>query len=396
MAEQRADRETGGPGPLAGVRVIELGTLLAGPFTGRLLGDMGAEILKVEPPGQPDPLRDWGHARHEGRSLLWPVQSRNKKCVTLNLREEKGQKLLLELAARSDVLVENFLPGALERRGLGVESLRELNPRLVVCSISGAGDVGPEAGEPGFDLLAQGATGLMAITGPADGAPHKIGVALVDVLAGWSAVTAILGALHARGRDGTGAHVKTNLVSTGLAALVNVAGSALVTGREATRHGNSHATIEPYRAFEASEGGFLLAVGTDRQFEALCGKVLRRDDIAKDARFSTNAARVVNREELVPILASLFAKEPRATWLERFKAAGIPAGPVAGVLEAIRSPQATALRSVLETTRNGRTVPTIRPPFFFDGFAEPAPVAPPRLGEDTERLFAEVGLAPPS
>lgn len=169
---------------------------------------------------------------------------------------------------------------------------------------------------------------------------------------------------------------------TGIA-LVNVAGSALVTGREALRHGNSHATIEPYRAFEASDGGFLLAVGTDRQFEALCEKVLGQEDIARDARFSTNAARVVNRKELVPILASLFAKEPRATWLERCKSAGIPAGPVAGVLEAIRSPQATALGSVLETTRNGRTVPTIRPPFFLDGFADPAPAAPPRLGEDT-------------
>ena len=189
--------------------------------------------------------------------------------------------------------------------------------------------------------------------------------------------------------------MKTNLVSTGLAALVNVAGSALVTGREATRHGNSHATIEPYRSFEASDGAFLLAVGTDRQFEALCKKVLGHEELASDARFSTNAARVVNREALVPILAALFAAKPRATWLKGFKAAGIPAGPVAGVLEALRSDQATALGSVLQTSRDGRSVPTVRPPFFLPDFDEPAPAAPPRLGEDTRRLFAEVGLPAP-
>jgi crotonobetainyl-CoA:carnitine CoA-transferase CaiB-like acyl-CoA transferase len=189
--------------------------------------------------------------------------------------------------------------------------------------------------------------------------------------------------------------VKTNLVSTGLAALANVAGSALVTGKEATRHGNSHATIEPYRAFEASDGGFLLAVGTDRQFDVLCAKVLGRPELASDARFSTNAARVVNRNELVPILAPLFAAEPRAAWLARCKSAGIPAGPVAGPLEALRSPQATALGSILVTARDGRSAPTVRPPFFLPDFDEPAPAAPPRLGEDTERLFAEVGLAVP-
>lgn len=382
--------------PLEGVVVLDLSRVLAGPVATMVLADLGARVVKVEDPRGGDFSRGWKPPALDGEAAYFLSVNRRKESAAVDLGTPAGAEFVRRWAAKADILVENFLPGALERRGLGVESLRALNPRLVVCSISGAGDVGPEAGEPGFDLLAQGATGLMWITGPPDGGPQKVGVAVVDVLAGWSAVTAILGALHARGRDGTGAHVKTNLVSTGLAALVNVAGSALVTGREATRHGNSHATIEPYRAFEASDGGFLLAVGTDRQFETLCGEVLGREDIAKDARFSTNAARVVNRKELVPILASLFAKEARTTWLERCKSAGIPAGPVAGVLEAIRSPQATALGSVLLTTRSGRTVPTIGAPFFLDGFADPAPAAPPRLGEDTERLFAEVGLAPPS
>jgi len=341
--------------PLEGVVVLDLSRVLAGPLATMVLADLGARVIKVENPRGGDFSRGWKPPALDGEAAYFLSVNRRKESAAVDLGTPTGAEFVRRWAAKADILVENFLPGALERRGLGVESLRALNPRLVVCSISGAGDVGPEAGEPGFDLLAQGATGLMAITGPADGAPHKTGVALV-----------------------------------------NVAGSALVTGREATRHGNSHATIEPYRAFEASDGGFLLAVGTDRQFEALCEKVLGQEDIARDARFSTNAARVVNRKALVPILASLFAKEPRAIWLERCKSAGIPAGPVAGVLEAIRSPQATALGSVLETTRNGRTVPTIRPPFFLDGFADPAPAAPPRLGEDTERLFAEVGLAPPS
>ena len=382
--------------PLDGLVVLDLSRVLAGPLATMLLADLGARVIKVEDPRGGDVSRGWKPPALDGEAAYFLSVNRRKESAAVDLGTPAGQEFVRRWAAKADVLVENFLPGALEKRGIGVEALRALNARLVACSISGAGDVGPEAGEPGFDLLAQGATGLMAITGPADGAPHKIGVALVDVLAGWSALAAILGALHARERDGTGAHVKTNLVSTGLAALVNVAGSALVTGREAVRHGNSHATIEPYRMFEAADGPFLLAVGTDRQFGILCERVLGRPDLSADSRFSTNAARVVNRKELVPVLEEIFEKETRATWLARFRDAALPAGPVAGVLEAIRSPQAAALGSILEVTRNERTVPTIRPPFFFEGFSDPAPAGPPRLGEDTERLFAEVGLAAPA
>jgi crotonobetainyl-CoA:carnitine CoA-transferase CaiB-like acyl-CoA transferase len=378
--------------PLDGIVVLDLSRVLAGPLATMLLADLGARVIKVEDPRGGDVTRGWKPPALDGEAAYFLSVNRRKESAAVDLGTPEGQEFVRRWAAKADVLVENFLPGALEKRGIGVPALRALNPRLVACSISGAGDVGPEAGEPGFDLLAQGATGLMSITGREDGAPHKIGVALVDVLAGWAALAEILAALHARGRDGAGAHVKTNLVSTGLASLVNVAGSALVTGREATRHGNAHATIEPYRMFEASDGPFLLAVGTDRQFRTLCERVLGRDDLASDARFGTNAARVIHRNELVPVLSALFAAEPRETWLSRCKAAGIPAGPVAGVLEAIRSPQAGALGSVLETARDGRTVPTIRPPFFLEEFEDPPPAAPPRLGEDTARLFAEVGL----
>ena len=381
--------------PLDGIVVLDLSRVLAGPLATMVLADLGARIVKVEDPRGGDMSRGWKPPEAGGESTYFLSVNRRKESATADLDTPSGAEFVRRWAAKADVLVENFLPGALERRGLGVDALRRANPRLVVCSISGAGDAGPLAGDPGFDLLAQGATGLMSITGPADGAPHKSGVAIVDVLAGWSAVTAILAGLAARERDGAGSHVKTNLVSTGLAALVNVGGAALMTGREASRHGNAHASIEPYRSFSAADGDFLLAVGTDRQFAVLCERVLGRADLAADARFATNAARVRNRRELGPILEPLFRAEPRATWLARCREAGIPAGPVARVLEALRGPQAAALGTILETEREGRTVPTVRPPFFLDGFDDPPATAPPRLGEDTERLFAEVGLPAP-
>lgn len=381
--------------PLDGIVVLDLSRVLAGPLATMLLADLGARVVKVEDPRGGDVSRGWKPPALDGEAAYYLSVNRRKESAAVDLDTPEGQEFVRRWAAKADVLVENFLPGALEKRGIGVDALRARSPRLVACSISGAGDTGPEAGAPGFDLLAQGATGLMAITGPAGGAPHKIGVALVDVLAGWAALAEILAALHARERDGTGAHVKTNLVSTGLAALVNVAGSALVTGREATRHGNAHAAIEPYRMFEAADAPFLLAVGTDRQFGFLCERVLGRPELARDARFETNAARVVNRDELVPILEEIFARESRATWLARLGEASLPAGPVLGVLEALHAPQARALESVLETRRGDRSVPTVRPPFFLEGFSDPPAAAPPRLGEDTERLFAEVGLPAP-
>ncbi len=382
--------------PLDGVVVLDLSRVLAGPLATMLLADLGARVVKVEDPRGGDVSRGWKPPELGGEATYYLSVNRRKESAAVDLGTALGREFVRRWAARSDVLVENFLPGALEKRGLGIDALRALNPRLVVCSISGAGDVGPEAGDPGFDLLAQGATGLMSITGPADGAPHKVGVALVDVLAGWAALAEILAALHARDRDGAGAHVKTNLVSAGLAALVNVGGAALATAKDAARHGNAHASIEPYRMFEAADGPFLLAVGTDRQFGIFCERVLERGDLAKDARFETNAARVANRSELVSALAPLLSKNPRATWLARCREAGIPAGPVLSVLEGIRAPQAQALETVLRTERDGRTVPTIRPPFFLEGFSDPAPAAPPSLGEDTEKLFAEVGLEAPS
>jgi crotonobetainyl-CoA:carnitine CoA-transferase CaiB-like acyl-CoA transferase len=382
------------PPPLDGVVVLDLSRVLAGPFAAMVLADLGARVIKVEDPQGGDMSRGWRPPEMDGESSYTLSVNRRKESAAVDFNSAPGVEFVRRWAAKADVLLENFLPGMLEKRGLSIESLRENNPRLVVVSLSGAGTVGPLAGEPGFDLLTQGAAGLMAITGPPDGEPCKTGVAVADVLAGWAVVVAALAGLAARARDGAGSHIATNLFSVALASLVNVAGGALVTGREARRYGNAHASIEPYRSFQARDGGFLLAVGTDRQFQILCQRVLSRPDIVADARFSTNQARVANRTVLVPLLNGLFVKEPREEWLARCRREGIPAGPITGVLEALRSPQAEALGTVLTTFREGHApVPTVRPPFFTDDFRDAPPTAPPRLDEDGERLFAEVGLA---
>jgi glutaryl-CoA transferase len=383
------------PAPLDGLFVLDLSRVLAGPYATMLLADLGARVVKVEDPRGGDVSRRWAPPSLDGEATYFLSINRRKESVAADLATPEGRELVRRLAARADVLVENFLPGALEAWGLAIADLRRANPRLVVCSISGFGETGPRAGEPGFDLLAQGAAGLMAITGEADGPPLKVGVALSDVLTGWSAATAILAGLAARSRDGVGCHVRTDLFSTTLSSLINVGVAALATGEDAARHGNGHPSLEPYRAFEAQDGPFLLAVGTDRQFGALAENVLGSPELATDPRFATNRARVEHRRELLPLLAVAFLELPRAEWIARCRTASIPAGEIAGVLEALRSPQAEALGSVLVTERAGRRVATIAPPFRFQDLATPPASAPPRLDEDGDGVRAELGLRDP-
>lgn len=372
--------------PLDGLLVVELARVLAGPLAGMVLADLGASVVKVEPPGG-DVTRAWRPPEDsQGESAYFLALNRRKESVVADLGTDAGRTFLSYLVSRADVLIENFLPGQLEARGLSVARWRAENPRLVVCSISGWGTEGPLAGRPGFDLLAQGASGLMWVTGPADREPHKVGVAVADVLAGWSAVTAILAALAARARDGTGAHVSTDLFASAVAGLVNVAQNALVTDAEVGRYGNAHPSIEPYRPFEASDAPFLVAVGTDAQFERLVAAA-GLPGLAYEARFATSAERVRHRGELFPILAARFAEGTRRHWLETLAAAGVPCGPVAGVHEALHSAHAVANGLVLATWRpDGSIVPTVRSPIRLDGFEEPSPSAPPRLGEGRDRL----------
>jgi crotonobetainyl-CoA:carnitine CoA-transferase CaiB-like acyl-CoA transferase len=353
-----------------------------------LLADLGARVVKVEQPDGGDVTRGWGppYEASSGLATYFLSVNRNKESIAIDLASPDGARSVEILARRADVLVENFTAAAWKRFGLSVEALRRENPRLVTASITGFGRRGPDAAAPGFDLLAQAGAGLMAITGEASGEPTKVGVAVSDLLAGCYTAIGVLGALAGRERTGVAAHVETDLFSATLASLINVAQSALVTGEEARRHGNAHPQIVPYRPFRAADGEFILAVGTDPQFARLCD-IVARPGWRQDARFATNEARVRNRGTLEAALEEVFRREPRAAWLDRCRDAGVPAGPVRGPLEALRSETARALDAVREAAGVGFVASPIR----VSGAA--APLAfPPALDAHGEALRREFGL----
>jgi glutaryl-CoA transferase len=355
-----------------------------------LLGDLGARVVKVELPGEGDVTRGWGppYDASSGMSAYYLSVNRNKESIALDLTAPEGRESVRILARRADVFVENFAPGALDRFGILLEELRRENPRLVTASITGFGRRGPEAQSPGFDLLAQAGAGLMAITGAPDGEPTKVGVAVSDLFAGCYAAIGILAALFARERTGRGTHVETDLFSATAASLANVAQSALVTGEEARRYGNTHQQIVPYRSFSAADGDFVLACGTDRQFARLC-ELVQRPGWLEDARFRSNEGRVAHRSELEPQLEAIFRSQTRESWLARLAAAGIPAGPVRGPLEALQSETARALGLVLGS--NG--VFFVASPVRVEGHTPPL-AFPPGIDADGERLRKEFGLPP--
>jgi len=374
--------------PLEGILVLDLSRVLAGPYCTMMLGDLGARVIKVEHPQDGDVTRGWGPPYHapSGLSAYYIAVNRNKESIALDLASPAGAESVRRLAARADVVVENFPPDGLEKFGLSLAAMRSANPRLVTASITGYGRTGPDAPAPGFDLLAQAGAGLMAITGLAEGGPTKVGVAVSDLIAGCYAAIGILAALAGRARTGVGGHVETDLFSATLASLINVAQTALLTGEEAVRHGNAHPQIVPYRMFEASDGAFVLGVGTDRQFERLAALV-GRPEWAGGGPFSTNDARVTGRDALERELEPIFRREPRAVWVERCRAAGIPAGPVRGPLEALRSETARALGSV----REARDVAFVATPIRVAGARAPLRF-PPALDEDGDRLRREFDL----
>jgi crotonobetainyl-CoA:carnitine CoA-transferase CaiB-like acyl-CoA transferase len=323
-------RDTAGPGPLAGMRVLELGMLLAGPFTGRLLGDMGAEIVKVEAPGQPDPLREWGKARYQGRSLWWPVQSRNKKCVTLDLRQERGQQLLLALAEQSDVLVENFRPGTLERWGLGPEQLWEANPRLVIARISGYGQTGPYGPRAGFASVAEAMGGIRYINGFPGEPPPRIHISLGDSLAGMFAVQGILAALYWRDAlgGGRGQVVDVSLMESCFALLESTVPEYDRLGIVRGPGGTGLKGVAPSNIFESSDGMWMvIAANADNVFRRLC-EAMGQPALVDDPRFATHIARGDNQEELEGIVAD-WAKRHTAAEIDRIlNDAGVICGPI--------------------------------------------------------------------
>lgn len=327
--------------PLAGFRVLDLSRILAGPFCTMLLGDLGAEVIKVERPGTGDDTRAWGPPFAAGESAYYLCANRNKKSVTVNLKSPQGQDIVRQLARISDVLVENFKAGELAQLGLGYEQLKALNPGLVYCSITGYGQTGPDSDLPGYDFIIQGRGGVMSITGEPEGEPMKVGVAIADITAGLFAANAIQAALLARARTGHGQAIDIALLDCQVAWLANVASNYLVSGQRPGRFGNGHPTIVPYQSFRAREGFFCLAVGNDGQWQKLC-HLLGRPELAVDPRFATNPARVQHRDVLIPLLQEMFLTQDSAFWLREITAAGIACGPVQTIDQVFADPQVLA------------------------------------------------------
>lgn len=382
---------TPGPGagaPLAGVLVLDLTRVLAGPYCTMLLADLGARVVKVETPAGGDVTRGWGppHEPGSGLSTYYLSINRNKESIALDLATPGGKASVEILARRADVVVENFPPGGLEKFGLSLAAMRAANPRLVTGSVTGFGRSGPDASSPGFDLLAQAGSGLMAITGSEDGPPTKMGIAMSDLFSGTVLAVGIAAALRAREATGRGGHVETDLFRASVSALINVGEAALVTGKEAVRHGNAHPNIVPYRTFAAADADFALAVGTDPQFARLA-RLVGHPEWAADARYAANAARVENREALESVLEEILAREPRDHWLAKCREAAIPAGPVRGPLDALAGDAGRRAAYVVES----RGVPFIRSPFTVEGW-EPPLEFPPTLDEHGARLRAEFQL----
>ncbi len=369
---------------LSGVRVLDFTRVLAGPFCTMLLADMGADVIKVESRAGDD-TRQWGppfDAR--GRSAYYLSVNRNKRSLVLDLKSAAGQQIAKRLAAESHVVVENFKPGGMAAFGLGYDDLHAINPALVYASVTGFGQTGPYRDRPGYDFVIQAMSGLMSITGEVDGAPAKVGVAISDVIAGLFASSSILAALRHAEQTGVGQHLDVALLDTTLAALVNVASSALVSGQTPARYGNAHASIVPYQPFRAADGEFALAVGNDRQFAALCDLIDQRE-LATDERFATNPARVEHRDELVARLNAAFAAHPADTWIAGALARGIPAGAVNTVSDALADPQVAA-RGLIQQIDG---VPLVGSPVGFSATPPEIRLPPPDLGEHSDAILRQ-------
>lgn len=363
--------------PLSGVRVVELARILAGPWAGQLLADLGAEVIKVEAP-EGDDTRRWGPPfLEDGSAAYFHGCNRGKRSVVVDFRDEAQLAKLKELIARSDVVIENFKVGGLRKYGLDAESLRAAHPGLVYCSITGFGQDGPYAGRAGYDYIIQGMSGLMSVTGDPDGQPQKVGVAVTDILTGIYASNAIVAALYARDRTREGAHIDMALFDSAVASMANQAMNQLASGSAPRRMGNAHPNIVPYQVFNCADGYVIVAVGNDSQFERFV-RLLGREDLATDPAYATNPARVGNRETLVPLLVDLVRPWSKAELLAACEAHGVPAGPINDMGEVFADPQVIAREMRLDMGG----LPGVRSPIRYAGDEAPEPRSAPRLGAD--------------
>jgi crotonobetainyl-CoA:carnitine CoA-transferase CaiB-like acyl-CoA transferase len=375
---------------LDGVRILDLSRVLAGPWCTMTLADLGADVIKIEQPATGDDTRTWAPFR-EGESAYYLCTNRNKRSVAVDISKPEGQAIVRGLAKHCDVVVENFKLGALAKYGLDYESLRQVRPDVIWCSISGYGRTSPLAGRAGYDYVIQAEGGLMAVTGEPDGEPMKVGVAVADLFTGMYAVQAILAAVIARRNDGQGQLIDMALFDAQLAMLANVGSAYLVTGEEPKRFGNAHASVVPYQVLPTADSDIVLAVGNDRQFKLLCDEVLHRPDIAADPRYATNTARIANRETLIPLLKEILRTRPAREWQDKLASTGIPTGTVRKIGEALESPEARA-RGMVSTVQHPKLgeLRLVSSPIRMSGTPVREPKAPPMLGEHTDEVLREL------
>ena len=380
----------GGPPPLRGIRVLDLTRVLAGPFCSMMLGDMGAEVIKVEEPGKGDDTRTWPPFSG-GESTYFMSVNRNKKSLTLNLKAPEGRRILRRLCRRADVLLENFRPGTMARLGLGYESLKRLNARLVYCAISGFGESGPEAGRPGYDLIVQGESGLMDLTGFPDGPPAKVGTSIADLVAGIEACHGVVLALYARKKTGKGQKVEVGMLDVTASLLTYQAGIYFGTGQRPTRRGNQHPTIVPYEVFKTADAYLTVGVANNSLWERFC-QALDRPELAKDPRFDTEAKRVEARALLIPLLDAIFRTRPAEEWLGRLDKGGVPAGRIKSVAEVCESAHLKDRGMIVSLPHpKAGIVKVLGVPIRLEATPGRLTAPPPLLGQHTEEILTRLG-----
>ncbi len=371
--------------------MLDLTRVLAGPLGTMVLADLGADVVKVERPAGGDDLRHWGPPfTPDGESVYFLAVNRNKRSVAIDLRTDEGRALFLELARSADVVVENFRPGTLDDLGIGWETLRQANPRLTLCSLSAYGSSGPYRDLPGYDIVVQAMGGIMSVTGEPHGRPMRVGIAIVDILAGLYVAIGVQAAIRERDRTGVGDRVELSLLGVELASMINVVHNRLIAGLEPKRYGNAHPSMVPYDVFATADGWLAIAVATEDQWRDFCG-ALGQPDLATDARFATNPERARNREALGVIIEPILASGSTAQWVERLRSADVPCGPVNSIGQLLDDPQVAATNLVRTIERAGGPIDVVGSPLRFDSGPLPA-TAPPALGADTDAVLAEAGI----